>query len=130
MTAAARHLALIALAACAACVGPAPQAVPTRADEDNLTLEFARFRKSQVHSVDYELAFSFEAGRDEFSGAAALTVELARTDAPLSIDFVGEELRSVRVDGTPITDCVVRTGSFDIPPAHLRKSMRIEIEYR
>jgi aminopeptidase N len=124
--------ALLAIALCLAEIGAAHQAprAVQRADEDNLTREFARFRKSQVNSVDYELEFSLDKGSDEFSGRAVLNIALARTDAPLSIDFLWKKLGAVRVNGTPITDLVTRTGSFDIPAKHLRKVMRVEIEYQ
>jgi len=103
---------------------------PRRADEDNLTREFARFRSAQVRSVDYELEFALDKGRDDFSGKAVLQVELTRTDAPLSIDFVWKEIRAVRVNGAPIADYATRKGSLDIPVSRLRKAMRIEIEYQ
>jgi aminopeptidase N len=121
-------LALLAVAGCLA--GPPATEPPARADDDNLTREFARFRRAQVRSVDYELAFALEKGSDEFTGRAVLDVTLARTDAPLSIDFAKLELRTVRVDGAPVSDYAARRGSFDIPAAHLHESMRIEIEYR
>src|SRR5262249_30214584 len=105
-------------------------AAPPRADDDNLTRDFARFRSAQVRAVDYELEFALDKGRDDFSGKAVLSVELARTDAPLSIDFVAKEISAVRVDGAPIADYTTRTGSLDIPAVHLRKTMRIEIEYQ
>jgi len=107
----------------------APQAVQ-RADEDNLTLEFARFRRSQVSSVAYDLTFTLDEGSDAFSGKAVLNIELARTDAPLSIDFLWKKLAAVRANGSPITDYVTRNGSFDIPAKHLSKAMRIEIDYQ
>ena len=105
-------------------------AVLERADEDDLTRELARFRKSQVRSVDYELRVELREGSDEFPGKAALDVALARTDAPLSIDFLWKQLEAVRVDGVPLADPVTRTGSFDIPAERLRDKVRIEVDYR
>lgn len=105
----------------------------TRPADDNLTREFAKFRKSQIRSVNYQLSFVLNKGATEFSGSSVLDVELARTDSPLSIDFVAKKIAAVRVNGAPVTDYVVRTGSFDIPARHLqsksRKSVRIEVDY-
>ena len=80
-----------------------------------------------MRSVDYELEFALDKGRDDFTGKAVLQVELTRTDAPLSIDFVWKEIRAVRVNGAPIADYATRKGSLDIPVSRLRKAMRIEI---
>lgn len=100
-----------------------------RPPEDNLTHDFARMRKSQVRSVDYELRFTLNKGAETFSASTIMSVELARTDAPLSIDLLAKSISSVRVNGVAVTDFGSRKGSFDIPAKRLAKKMRIEIDY-
>ena len=102
---------------------------PVRESDDNLTLEFASARREQIKSVSYDLRFSMRKGSEEYEGKAVLAVELARLDRPLSIDFIGKKLHSVKVGGQTVKDLVERKGSFDIPVASLSSSMRIEVEY-
>ena len=102
---------------------------PTRAAEDNLTLEFAKHRRGQVKSVAYTLALKLEKGSEEFTGKLTADVELAKVDQPLSFDFMGKKVTSLEVNDKVVTDFSSRTGSFDIPAKYLAPKSRIEIEY-
>lgn len=106
------------------------EAPPLRVDADDLSQEYAQFRRAQVAEVLYELKFSFDNGATTFEGTARLHVRLHHADAPLSIDLVAETLDTVRVNGVTVSDLVQRTGSFDIPASHLRAGKNdITIQY-
>ncbi len=104
-------------------------ALKERLNEDNLTKEFAELRKSQIRSVDYDLSFKFEKGREDFDGKALLKIKLLKIDKALSIDFIGKKIRSVKVNGALITQFKVRKGSFDLPAQVLTSEMQVEIDY-
>lgn len=108
--------------------GAAPLNIARPAD-DNLTYSFAQFRKNQIKSVSYDLNFILNKGSEEFNGKTIITAELARTDAPLSIDFIWKKIIGIRVNGTALSTFVERKGSIDIAPKYLTKSLQIEIEY-
>lgn len=100
-----------------------------RKDDDNLTLELARERKAQVKSVEYFMEFHLEKGKDTFEGKVTLEIELAKLDAPLSIDFLMEKITSVRVNGSELSVYPKRRGSFDIPKKNLTQKMSVEVSY-
>ncbi len=100
-----------------------------RSSDDDLKRELAKFRRAQVAAVDYEINLVMTKGSEEFSGKTTIMAELTRQDQPLSIDFLGTKILTVRVNGTAVTDLVKRVGSFDIPSHYLAKSNRIEIDY-
>lgn len=103
---------------------------PGRASEDNLTEEFARFRKSQVRSVSYDLSFVLTPKSEEFSGEAELNLDLSRVDAHLSIDTTAKKIHSVWVNGIEVKDFVSRTGSIDIPSKYLTPLSKIKITFQ
>ncbi len=106
------------------------EAPPLRVDADDLSQEYATFRRAQVAEVFYELKFAFDKGATTFEGTARLHVRLHHADAPLSIDLVAETLDTVRVNGVTVSDLVQRTGSFDIPASYLRAGKNdITIQY-
>ena len=102
---------------------------PPRAQDDNLTREFAKFRKSQIESVDYDLNFSFDEKSLEFTGRTIIDVVLKKTDQPLTLDFLGKKISSVKVNGEKLEKWTGRNGSFDIPVNRLKKNTKLEIEY-
>src|SRR5579885_2716021 len=121
-------LAMLALAGCASGKTTSGGA-PTRAAEDNLTQGFAEFRASQVRKVAYDLTFQLNKGARSYDGTARIELELARTDAPLTLDFVGKSISSIEVGGKKIEDFVVRTGSIEIPARHLAPHTTVLISY-
>lgn len=105
------------------------QGAPKRKADDNLTREFAQFRKKQVAKVDYDLSFTFTEEGKDFKAFAVIDVSLNFLDKALSVDFVGKSIQSIVVNGKPLKKWVSRTGSFDLPPAVLANHMKIEINY-
>ena len=102
---------------------------PTRAAEDNLTVEFAKHRREQVKSVAYTLALKLDKGSQEFAGKLTADVELSKLDQPLSFDFMGKKIVSLKVNDKPVTDFSSRTGSFDVPAKYLTAKSKIEVDY-
>ncbi len=108
---------------------PAARAEPARGHQDDLTQEYAQFRKAQLGDVAYDLSFRLEKDAKTFQGTTRIDLTLNHVDAPLSIDLTAEEITSIRANGETITDATKREGSFDIPAAHLRVGEN-EIEIR
>src|SRR4051812_49431472 len=102
-------------------------AAPVRPDADNLTRETAEFRAAQVRTVTYDLEFTLKKGSRSYDGRTKINLELARTDAPLSIDYMGKAPEKILVNGAVVTDPVRRTGSFDIPARYLKPRTVVEV---
>lgn len=103
---------------------------PARKDLDDLTREMAQFRRAQIKSVSYDLAFTLREHADNFEGLAKIHVELNDTQAPLSIDLKAQKLKEVSVNGKVVRTIVERNGSFDIPADQLTStSLEITVAY-
>ena len=107
----------------------AKKSAPQRPNDDNISFEFSQFRRNQVKSVDYEISIKLTKGGEDYSGRTIANVQLAKTNAPLSFDFVGKKIESITVNGKPVQNFTTRTGSFDIPAAALAPTSKIEINY-
>ena len=94
-------------------------ALEPREDKDDLTQQWAAFRRAQVASVSYDLHFTLREKAETFEGRTTLQVALNKTDAPLSIDLKARTLHTVSVNGTHVDSLTMRNGSFDIPPEYL-----------
>lgn len=101
----------------------------TRKNDDDLTQALAAQRKSQVKSISYGLHFFLQKNIADFKARAVLTLELSRTDLPLSLDFVDNKISSLSVNGEVIRNYPTRTGSFDIPAKYLKEKTEIAISY-
>jgi len=113
-----------------ALAAPPLHAGPTREAKDDLTWEFAQFRRAQVKDIAYDLEFDFQKGARTFEGRATLHVDLNLADAPLSVDLTAESIHAIHVNGAAVTDTVRRPGSFDIPAAYLRAGGNVvEVRY-
>lgn len=116
---------LLAVLAAGAATGLEP-----REDQDDLTREWAAFRRAQIASVAYELDFTLRENAETFDGVANLRVTLNDVRAPLSIDLDAKVLHSVTLDGVSVEHLVRRKGSFDIPAEYLSAApMAITITY-
>jgi aminopeptidase N len=104
-------------------------ASPLRPAEDNLPNTLAVSRFEQIRTVAYHLAFTFTSGKDEYAGKAEIETDLAELNRPLSLDWKGRKPDSIMVNGAPITDYTVQTGSLTIPAKHLAKNSKIEISF-
>jgi aminopeptidase N len=97
--------------------------------DDNLTEAFAKYRKAQIQSVNYDLDISFKKGSSEFTGKEVIDVSLSQTKAPLSIDSMLKKINSVTVNGQKIKDFTQSKGFIEIPAKYLKASNKIEITY-
>lgn len=105
-------------------------AAPARKDLDDLSQEMAQFRRAQIKSVSYDLAFTLREHADNFEGLAKIHVELNDTRSPLSIDLKAQKLKEVSVNGKVIHTIVERNGSFDIPADQLTSTtLEILVSY-
>ncbi|MGH8615066.1 MAG: aminopeptidase N [Gammaproteobacteria bacterium] len=106
------------------------QAGVNRPNEDVITQAFAKERKEQVKSVEYDLDLSFEKTSEEYSGTATLRVVLNLRDLPLSLDTTAKTIESVTVNSKPVANYVKRKGSIDIPARSLSKSNVIVVKFK
>jgi aminopeptidase N len=106
-------------------------ASPVRPPENNLTEVFAKTRRKQVESLSYDLRLNFMKGKDSFSGKVKLFFKLHHLNMPLSIDWLGEKIDSLQVNGEPLKTYRSAKGWLEIPAAKLRKnqSNTVEIDF-
>jgi len=100
-----------------------------RKSDDDLTRLMAQQRKTQIKTVLYELHFNLEKNASGFEGRARLEVDLLRIDLPLSIDYMGNKITQLTVNGEVLKKFPKRTGSFDIPQSKLKPKTIIEVHY-
>lgn len=104
-------------------------APPKRANDDNLTQSWAAYRRAQVKKVHYELVLEFQKGATTYDGKLVLLTELAQTKDPLTLDFKGDKIRTLKVNDQELKNYPVRRGSFDIPARFLAVNNKIEVIY-
>ncbi|MBA2404706.1 MAG: aminopeptidase N [Bdellovibrionales bacterium] len=100
-----------------------------RKNDDDLTQALAAQRKSQIKNISYLLHFDLQKKEDEYKGRSILTIDLNRTDLPLSLDFVNNKILSLKVNGQELKKYPSRKGSLEIPAKHLKSKSEIEISY-
>lgn len=104
-------------------------AAPNRAPENNLTQSFAEARKKQVSSVAYDLSLAFEKGSEQYHGTVKLQLALTQTRDPLSVDWLGEKIKNIRVNGEELKAFRSAKGWLEIPARKLKKETSLEIEF-
>lgn len=105
------------------------QGVMLRKSDDDLTYLLAQQRKAQVKKVEYFLNFDLEKNSQMYKATARLETELSRLDLPLSIDFLGKKIVSLKVNGEELKKFPTRKGSFDIPQKLLTQKLSIELTF-
>ncbi|SDK65541.1 aminopeptidase N [Microbulbifer yueqingensis] len=109
----------------------ADQDAVTRADNPELTADYAKWRRQQIANVDYKISVILDAESESFSGTVVADTRLTGDlQQPLTIDFSGGTVEQVKVgeDEVPFE----YNGYFiSIAPDHLAKGdNRITIFYR
>ena len=100
-----------------------PQDPPVR-----LTFEEAQERSQRISQVSYQLQVSLDETSD-YSGKEKVTFNLADTAGDVVMDYFKEVLKSVVVNGKPVTVTKTR-GHFFIPQQSLKKGTNeVLIEY-
>ncbi|MBY6210111.1 aminopeptidase N [Microbulbifer agarilyticus] len=82
---------------------PAAQLAIARADTPGLFETYAKLRKQQIATVDYTLSVEIDKSENQFSGQSVLHTTFNHAlKQPLTIDFTGGTVDSVKVDGNPV----------------------------
>jgi len=104
-------LALVSLFMTAIAQDPAP----------GIDHELARERARQVNEVAYDLDFVLTADAEVVRGRAVVRFTLPAEPRPggLLLDYAGDELREVRINGTAATDVRRVAGHLLLPASHL-----------
>ncbi len=100
-----------------------------RVSDDNLTFLLAQLRRQQVKSVEYHLHFELTKNAKGYSVQETIDLELNSLKSDLSLDSLNHNIKTLIVNGIPLTKFVKRTGSFDIPAGRLAQKTKIEILY-
>ncbi|MBV9774727.1 MAG: ERAP1-like C-terminal domain-containing protein [Gemmatimonadetes bacterium] len=91
--------------------------------------ELARVRAATLSGVSYDLSLDVTR-RDTAVGAVAIGFDRRADAGDLVLDFRGPELRSLAVNGVPVTDHVWSRGHVLIPARHLRAGRnRVEARF-
>ncbi|TFW31882.1 aminopeptidase N [Massilia horti] len=75
---------------------------PERAENPFLSQADAAARSARVSNVDYTLDFTLT-GKESFSATTTLTFDLADTASPLTVDLDKATVKSLLVNGKPVT---------------------------
>lgn len=86
----------------AALAAPAQQAAPVRAETAFLSQDDAMARSARIANVDYVLDFTLT-GKETFAGTTTVTFDLKDTGSPVTLDLNKATVKSVEVNGKPIT---------------------------
>lgn len=98
-------------------------------NDDDLTQALAVQRKEQIKTISYALHFDLQKKVETFTAKSILTLELNRTDLPLSLDLLDKKISSLKVNGKVLKNYPVRKGSFDVPSKYLQPKTEIEVSY-
>jgi len=102
------------------------------AQDDNLTEVFAKARAQQIAHLNYSLSFELEKGSKTYVGRTTADFELVDATPDLVVDFFGESVTDLSIDGKKIEDFRFepKAGKITVPAAHLSKGQtRLSIDY-
>ena len=103
-----------------------PKPAPAR---DLLTRTEAEARAGRVSDVDYELQLDLPGQGVHYSGATTITFSVASLDDPLFIDFKGEQITALRVNGRAV-EPDVRDNRIWLAGSALAARNTVRVEYR
>ncbi len=86
----------------------------------DLTREEARLRAMQVSSVDYRLHFRFVRGSGQYDGEAEVAFSLKSVPDRLFLDFQGDRLTKLRINGQSIERPVIENHRVYLKPEYLK----------
>jgi len=70
--------------------------------EDNLSLEFARERASQIKVQHYDLFLNLHSGSKEYEAKVQIELEVLKPGSDIALDAICKEIQSLRVGGVEI----------------------------
>lgn len=80
-----------------------------------ISRELAHARRAAIASVHYDLAFELDRGIDSVQGSATVTFEVTDATQAIVIDFDGEDVRDMTLNGDPLADVACRDGHVVMP---------------
>ena len=86
----------------------------------DLTWEEAKLRARQVASVDYRLYFRFTGGSREYQGKAEVMFNLKAVPDHLFLDFSGDRLKKLRINGHPVARAAIQNHRVYLKPELLK----------
>ena len=96
----------------------------------NLTWRAAKGRGAVVQDVAYDLDLTLKDKSKTYDGRLVASFRLRRSPLRLHLDFQGETIRSMVVNGTPVPGASIEGGKVWIRRKYLRDGKnRVEIEY-
>ena len=96
----------------------------------NLSHEYAKHRKNQVTSIDYDLSLILDAKRDYFQGKSTIRFEMAVGNrSPLTVDFDSGTINAILVNDKPVKWEYNQWFITLAPQLFKDGNNRIEIEY-
>ncbi|HMQ09666.1 MAG TPA: aminopeptidase N [Oligoflexia bacterium] len=69
-----------------------------RENKPNLSQTYAEFRSKHISNVSYNLSFDLSHGKEKFSGISSIHFEYKPQSQPVTIDFVGGTVKSVKIN--------------------------------
>ncbi len=96
----------------------------------NLTQDEAQARSRQISAVDYKLYFEFTAGSSQYSGRTQVSFDLRARPRSLFLDFQGDSLKSVVINGRDMPQAAIRDFRVQLAPEMLKPGRnRVILEY-
>ncbi|MDE6086225.1 MAG: aminopeptidase, partial [Muribaculaceae bacterium] len=94
--------------------------------ESGVSFELARERKTNVSNVSYDLSFSIDSAETvNPEGKIAISFEYTPDGNPLIIDFEGDHLKCISVNGKDVEDPEWKDGHIIVKPEYLKKGHNI-----
>ena len=100
-----------------------------RKADDDLTLELAKQRRSQISEVKYDLFIGLEKNKEGYKGKVTIDLVLNDLSRDLSLDSMIDKIESLIINGKKVSKFPSRKGSFDLPKSHLQKNSKVEITF-
>ncbi|MGH1468152.1 MAG: aminopeptidase N [Bdellovibrionales bacterium] len=97
----------------------------------NLSHELALSRSAVVSDVRYKLGLTLRAKKPDYTGTNAIYFRLKKVPKKLHLDFQGEEIRSLKVNGKSVAGAKIEEGKVWLPVAHLKAGKNhVELAFR
>lgn len=100
-----------------------------RKADDDLTLELAKQRRSQISVVKYDLFIGLEKNKEGYKGKVTIDLVLNDLSRDLSLDSMIDKIESLIINGKKVSKFPSRKGSFDLPKSLLQKNSKVEITF-
>ncbi|MBI2501406.1 MAG: aminopeptidase N [Deltaproteobacteria bacterium] len=121
---------LVALLGCSLFSSCSRPPLHERASKKGLMEEQARFRAQLIHNIRYDLSFSLDAEKGDFSGKAKAAFRLRSKEYPITLDFADGQIVSLTVNEKNVTPIPYNRLFLTLAPEFLKEGEnRIIIEF-